>query len=136
MVSWKADLLSKQESLLVRGGSPRLEPWGDVTPHFERYPLRSKKTRDFVIWKRLVLECKLKCINGKPTPEEVLAEATLLAQQLKEGRAYQEVEWVDYPRPGKGHRKNTPSCPKCGETDPTRFSKRPNDTYLVNSLKG
>jgi hypothetical protein len=100
-----------------------------IIPHFEKYPLRSKKTRDFVIWKRLVLECKLKCINGKSTPEEVLAEATLLAQQLKEGRAYQEVEWVDYPRPGKGHRKNTPSCPKCGETDPTRFSKRPNDTY-------
>jgi len=22
---------TKQESLLVRGGSPRLEPWGDVT---------------------------------------------------------------------------------------------------------
>jgi len=100
-----------------------------IIPHFEKYPLRSKKSRDFVIWKRLVLECKLKCINGKPTPEEILTEATLLAQQLKEVRAYQEVEWVDYPRLGKGHRKKTPSCPKCGETDPTRFSKRPHDTY-------
>ncbi len=62
-----------------------------VIPHFEKYPLQTKKARDFQIWKEIVLfaESELSARKGwlRRFPSKV-DHLGLLCDQLKSGRLY------------------------------------------------
>ncbi len=50
-----------------------------VVPHFERYPLRAKKARDFVIWKEAVTlfyRVSLRIAQGRPRRQGTFAKWT------------------------------------------------------------
>jgi hypothetical protein len=68
-----------------------------VIPHFERYPLRAKKRKDFFIWAkgvRLLHAIQSNPRKGQPRglkfrwPQESIAEFNLLAAALKDGRKF------------------------------------------------
>lgn len=61
-----------------------------IVRHFERYPLRSKKKKQFEIWKNAVeiVTDRTRRIDGKYYTEEDIASLLLLHLQLKEERKY------------------------------------------------
>jgi hypothetical protein len=61
-----------------------------VIPHFERYPLQSKKSKDYATWKRIVeTAASLKGKRGwwKVQPERV-EEINQMVTQLRDGRKF------------------------------------------------
>lgn len=57
-----------------------------VLPHFDRYPLRAKKARDFAVWRKMV---EIQAANfRKYWSEEVRATMAALYAELRAGRAY------------------------------------------------
>jgi len=72
----------------------REELAGVIIPHFDRYPLRSKKGRDYQIWREIVL--RYKCAPRRHTqvgigslPDEKWEEACYLSSLLREGRVFE-----------------------------------------------
>jgi hypothetical protein len=65
-----------------------------IIPFFDRYPLRSKKARDFQVWREIVLGYK--CASRQHTKVGVGSlssdkweEACYLVSQLRDGRAFE-----------------------------------------------
>ena len=57
-----------------------------VLPHFDKYPLRAKKRRDYAIWREAVELLCSKPVKG--WTEKELATMQNLQNQLSEGRRY------------------------------------------------
>jgi len=58
--------------------------WQVIVPHFERYPLRSKKANDFLLWKK-ALELQLESIRvrgNKNVPIHLSDEAIMLRSEI------------------------------------------------------
>ncbi len=61
-----------------------------VIPHFDRYPLQSKKRHDYVVWKEIVEWMGVPRPRGwwKSDPIQALAEIESLVSKLRVGRDY------------------------------------------------
>lgn len=58
-----------------------------VLPHFERYPLRAKKKRDFKTWQRMV-NLQARWFRVSPPPQHVIRKMTALNDKLRNDRLY------------------------------------------------
>lgn len=66
-----------------------------IIPLFDRYPLRTRKAEQFIIWKRAIIELYIRTLGGYSNRKAVTKEENTLfeslAQQLREARAYAAV---------------------------------------------
>ena len=80
-----------------------------IIPLFNKYPLLSKKKRDFSIWKRAVELAYISKTSGG-LPDELWAEYSQHCEQLREGREYRGIsrasssaaDVADYQAKGEG----------------------------------
>ena len=67
-----------------------------IIPHFEKYPLHTKKSKDFAIWKRLVLEYRIWGKQGIRLSKQTVNGARVLCEQLKQTRVFRLDEELSY----------------------------------------
>jgi hypothetical protein len=96
----------------------RGELYRHILPQFDSYPLRSKKARDYTVWREIViLSAGYKRTRGARMMEEVGDRLRPLIDQLRQGRAYREspaaaeawnpaeqpepAGWVRHPQSGR-----------------------------------
>lgn len=85
-------------SLIKRDGNPMMNfsigslynVESSVVPHFDKYPLRAKKRRDYELWRQIAEVLKTK--YREPLGGETLRRAEKLVQQLTQGKKFKAVQ--------------------------------------------
>lgn len=79
----------------------RHELTGVLIPLFDKYPLRSKKRRDYEIWRRIILECwnasRRSCgVGNHMLSDQQWKQVVFLSEKLRSGRKYErDIEAVE-----------------------------------------
>ena len=102
---WQCGNIYKRKRIsLTRHNNPNCEyvvsGWRVLTsvviPHFEQYPLRAKKSKDFVIWKDAVEFANTVSLRGtggvKKWSDVCLDVFSSYVSLIKQGRAYKSIE--------------------------------------------
>jgi len=63
-----------------------------IVPHFDMYPLRSKKARDYEVWREIIL--KYKCRRANSLTDVQWSKLNWLIKSLQQVRGYEFIEPV------------------------------------------